>query len=88
MSGYPGGHNDHYDDGYGHHGSNAQGNADSYYQDDQYYDNGYDARGGHGGQNGDGYYDESIKMNITTGQGGYYEQITIKAMVATAAAMV
>ncbi|EFY92417.1 1,3-beta-D-glucan synthase [Metarhizium acridum] len=78
MSGYPGGHNDHYDDGYGHHGSNAQGNADSYYQDDQYYDNGYDARGGHGGQNGDGYYDESGYYNADPNNpyhqdGGYYD---------------
>lgn len=60
MSGYPGGHNDHYEDGYGHQGGNPHGNADSYYQDDQYYDNGYDARGGgHAGPAGDGYYDES-----------------------------
>ncbi|KID92565.1 beta-1,3-glucan synthase catalytic subunit [Metarhizium guizhouense ARSEF 977] len=78
MSGYPGGHNDHYDDGYGHHGGNAQGNADSYYQDDQYYDNGYDARGGHGGQNGDGYYDESGYYNADPNNpyhqdGGYYD---------------
>lgn len=62
MSGYQaGGHNDHYNDGYGHH-PDTQGNADSYYQDDQYYDNGYDARGGHGAQaaqGGEGYYDES-----------------------------
>lgn len=59
MSGYPGGQQDHYDDGYGH----QAGNADSYYQDDQYYDNGYDARSGQGGQGaqpGDGYYDESL----------------------------
>ncbi|KAH0599308.1 hypothetical protein MHUMG1_03425 [Metarhizium humberi] len=78
MSGYPGGHNDHYDDGYGHHGGNPQGNADSYYQDDQYYDNGYDARGGHGGQNGDGYYDESGYYNADPNNpyhqdGGYYD---------------
>ena len=50
----------HYDDGYGHQGT------DSYYQDDHnqgYYDqhNGYyDQQGGYGGQhNGDGYYDEA-----------------------------
>lgn len=59
MSGYPGGHHDHYDDGYGHQGRNTG----SYYQDDQYYDNGgYDARAGQVGQTGnagDGYYDES-----------------------------
>ncbi|KHO01134.1 beta-1,3-glucan synthase catalytic subunit [Metarhizium album ARSEF 1941] len=78
MSGYPGGHNDHYDEAYGHHGSNTQGNADSYYQDDQYYDNGYDARGGHGGQNGDGYYDESGYYNADPNNpyhqdGGYYD---------------
>lgn len=53
MSGYAG--HEQYDDGYGHH----QGNADSYYQDEngQYYDQGYDAHGGQ--QAGDGYYDES-----------------------------
>ncbi|OAA49501.1 beta-1,3-glucan synthase catalytic subunit [Metarhizium rileyi] len=78
MSGYPGGHNDQYDEGYGHHGSNTQGNADSYYQDDQYYDNGYDARGGHGGQGGDGYYDESGYYNADQNNpyhqdGGYYD---------------
>lgn len=72
MSGYPGGHQDHYDDGYGHQSQQVHqgGNTDSYYQDDQYYDNGYDARGGHaaqgaaqgaaGGHAGEGYYDESL----------------------------
>jgi hypothetical protein len=60
MSGYQG-HNDHYDDGYGHH----QGNTDSYYQDEhnqQYYDsNGYDAHGNY--QGGEGYYDESYVLS-------------------------
>lgn len=58
MSGYPGGHNDRYDDGYGHQGD-GHPNADSYYQDDQYYDSGYDARGAQGAQGGEGFYDES-----------------------------
>ncbi|KZZ93396.1 beta-1,3-glucan synthase catalytic subunit [Moelleriella libera RCEF 2490] len=81
MSTYPaGGHNDHYNDGYGHH-PDTQGNADSYYQDDQYYDNGYDARGGHGAQaaqGGEGYYDESGYYNADPNNpyhqdGGYYD---------------
>ncbi|XP_044717612.1 1,3-beta-glucan synthase component domain-containing protein [Hirsutella rhossiliensis] len=79
MSGYPGGHHDHYDDGYG---QQAGGNTESYYQDDQYYDNGgYDARGGHGaqaGNAGDGYYDESGYYNADPNNpyhqdGGYYD---------------
>ncbi|KAL2259500.1 hypothetical protein VTK26DRAFT_6802 [Humicola hyalothermophila] len=66
------GHHD-YDDGYGH----PQGNADSYYQDDQYYDNGYNDRG-RGGQQGDGYYDESGYYNADPNNpyhqdGGYYD---------------
>ncbi|KOS23377.1 hypothetical protein ESCO_006559 [Escovopsis weberi] len=88
MSGYPGGHHDAYDDGYGQQGGGGQhggggqpgGHTDSYYQDDQYYDNGYDARGGHaaGGQGGDGYYDESGYYNADPNNpyhqdGGYYD---------------
>ncbi|QUC22100.1 uncharacterized protein UV8b_06341 [Ustilaginoidea virens] len=80
MSGYPGGQNDHYDDGYGHPGEN-HGNADAYYQDDQYYDNGYDTRGGQGAQGahgGEGYYDESGYYNADPNNpyhqdGGYYD---------------
>ncbi|KAI9150152.1 1,3-beta-glucan synthase component FKS1 [Paramyrothecium foliicola] len=78
MSGYPGGRNDHYDDGYGHQGNGHPNNAqaDGYYQDDQYYDNnGYDNRGQQGG---DGYYDESGYYNADRNNpyqqdGGYYD---------------
>ncbi|KAH7327828.1 glycosyltransferase family 48 protein [Stachybotrys elegans] len=81
MSGYPAGHNDQYDDGYGQRGGN-QNNGGEYYQDDQYYDNqhqqgnrGYDGRGG---QQGDGYYDESGYYNADANNpyqqdGGYYD---------------
>jgi 1,3-beta-glucan synthase len=81
MSGYPGGHNDHYDDGYGQqrggHGGQQQQAGEGYYQDDQYYDNnGYDDR--RGGQGGDGYYDESGYYNADRNNpyhqdGGYYD---------------
>lgn len=68
MSGYPGGHNDRYDDGYGHQGD-GHANADAYYQDDQYYDNGYDARGASGAQGahgGEGFYDESyVQLSLS-----------------------
>lgn len=60
MSGYPaggGGSRQDYDDGYAH--PHQSGNADSYYQDDQYYDNGYDA---HGQPGDNGYYDESCVL--------------------------
>ncbi len=71
MSGYQG-HNDHYDDGYGHH----QGNADSYYQDDQsqgYYDNGYaEHQHGHQPQGADGYYDESYAKSSDVGLLNYH----------------
>jgi 1,3-beta-glucan synthase len=89
MSGYPGGRNDHYDDGYGQQGGGGghagnghqQNNADSYYQDDQYYDNnqGYDNRGQQQQQQGgDGYYDESGYYNADRNNpyhqdGGYYD---------------
>ncbi|KAI1003790.1 1,3-beta-glucan synthase component [Podosphaera aphanis] len=76
MSGYPpqGG----YDDSYSH----QQGNADTYYQDEQnqvYYDQqgGYsDQQGTH--QGNDGYYDESGYYNADANnpyqqEGGYYE---------------
>ncbi|QPG93883.1 hypothetical protein C2857_003311 [Epichloe festucae Fl1] len=80
MSGYPGGQNDRYDDGYGHQGE-SHANADSYYQDDQYYDNGYDARGApaaQGAHGGEGYYDESGYYNADPNNpyhqdGGYYD---------------
>ncbi|KAG5951426.1 hypothetical protein E4U53_003131 [Claviceps sorghi] len=80
MSGYPGGHNDRYDDGYGHQGDGHH-NGDSYYQDDQYYDNGYDARGASGAQGahgGEGFYDESGYYNADPNNpyhqdGGYYD---------------
>ncbi|KAG6004335.1 hypothetical protein E4U21_001148 [Claviceps maximensis] len=80
MSGYQGGHNDRYDDGYGHQGD-GHANADSYYQDDQYYDNGYDARGASGPQGahgGEGFYDESGYYNADPNNpyhqdGGYYD---------------
>ncbi|KAI1847714.1 hypothetical protein JX265_009143 [Neoarthrinium moseri] len=72
MAGYPGGgHNDHYDDGYGH---PDHPNTDSYYQDEhnqQYYDqDGYAAN--------DGYYDESGYYNADSNNpyqqdGGYYD---------------
>lgn len=77
MSGYPaggGGSRQDYDDGYAH--PHQSGNADSYYQDDQYYDNGYDA---HGQPGDNGYYDESGYYNADPNNpyhqdGGYYDR--------------
>jgi len=81
MSGYPGGGQNHYDDGYGHHQQQQQQPAgnDQYYQDDQYYDqNGYDDRHDRRGHQNDGYYDESGYYNADPNNpyhqdGGYYD---------------
>jgi 1,3-beta-glucan synthase len=83
MSGYPGGgHQDPYDDGYGHGGQQQGGHGgaagDSYYQDDQYYDNHGGANNGYDRGQGDGYYDESGYYNADPNNpyhqdGGYYD---------------